>query len=144
MGGNPLGFTDPSGLVPNPAEGACALGPNPICIGGVAVDAITSAIALAVASNVASNSLQKDIEKEANRREYKNICNEPPPPGLDPCELAKWKLNKAQACKDARDANTNRWWGGVDNQHNSQLAEDLNNAIRNAQASVERACKCPK
>ncbi len=35
---NPLTFSDPSGLVPNPAELACLGGPNPICVGGVALD----------------------------------------------------------------------------------------------------------
>ncbi|MEB0141146.1 MULTISPECIES: hypothetical protein [unclassified Undibacterium] len=89
--------------------------------------------------------LQEAIEREANRREYKNRCSEPPPPGLSPCELAKWNLNKAQACKDLRNANTNRWWGGADNEQSSQLAQDLDNAIRNAKNAVDRICKkeCP-
>ena len=39
---NPLRYTDPLGLVPNPAEGACLAGPNPVCIGGVLADIGTS------------------------------------------------------------------------------------------------------
>jgi hypothetical protein len=81
---------------------------------------------------------QQLIEREANRREYKNRCSEPPPPGLDPCELAKWNLKKAQDCKALRQANTNRWWNGVDNQHDPQLARDLDAAIRNAENAVKR------
>lgn len=86
--------------------------------------------------------LQQEIEREANRREYKNICKEPPPPGLDPCELAKWKLRKALICRAARKENTNRWWGGVDDQHSDQLAQDLDRAVQNAEAAVKRNCKC--
>ena len=38
---NPLKYTDPSGLEPNPFEFACAAGPNPACLGGLALDAGT-------------------------------------------------------------------------------------------------------
>jgi len=86
--------------------------------------------------------LQQEIEREANRQEYKSRCNEPPPPGLDPCELAKWNLKKAQDCKALRNANTARWWGGTDTQHDPQLQRDLDNAIKNAELAVARTCRC--
>lgn len=38
VGGNPLSAIDPTGLVPNPLELACAAGPNPVCIVGVGAD----------------------------------------------------------------------------------------------------------
>lgn len=47
---DPLNNVDPNGLVPNPAEAACMLGPNPVCISGVAVDALTTVVALTVAT----------------------------------------------------------------------------------------------
>jgi RHS repeat-associated protein len=100
--------------------------------------------AVGVAAWSLSNSdadLQRDIEKEANRREYKNRCSEPPPPGLDACEKAKWKLNKAKACKQLRQANTDRWWGGGDDVHNPQLPFDLDQAIQRAEKAVKRQCK---
>jgi hypothetical protein len=55
VNGNPLSYTDPTGLVPNPAEGACALGPNPVCVGGVTIDLLTNAAAMAAAVNMANN-----------------------------------------------------------------------------------------
>ncbi|MNN55938.1 hypothetical protein D3C81_1708430 [compost metagenome] len=85
--------------------------------------------------------LQEEIEKEANRREYKNRCSETPPPGLTPCERAKWNLQKAKDCKALREANTKRWWSGVDEYHDPQLAQDLDNAIKNAERAVKNACK---
>ena len=38
VGGNPLSSIDPTGLVPNPLELACAAGPNPVCVVGVGID----------------------------------------------------------------------------------------------------------
>ena len=38
VGGNPLSSIDPTGLVPNPLELACAAGPNPVCVVGVGLD----------------------------------------------------------------------------------------------------------
>ncbi len=140
VGGNPLSKIDPTGEI------AFALPAVPAIVEGVAY--VGSAAAAAYAAHhmtqPSDKDLQRDIEKEANRREYKNICSEPPPPGLDPCELAKWNLRKSQMCKDARNENTNRWWGGTDTRHSSQLTRDLDNTIRNAEKAVERACRCEK
>lgn len=129
--GNTLNFTDPDGLqviiVPGPSRGGRV---DPDFPPGVGPNHKSDPV------------LQDLIEREANRREYKNRCNEPPPPGLDQCELAKWNLEKAKACKDLRMANTNRWWGGTDTKHSAQLETDLNNAIFNAERAVKRFCKC--
>jgi len=140
---NPLRYTDPQGLFALPLA---------IPLGQALVDAATVALGGAMIANSLSDAqsqanpsdkeLQQAIEKEANRREYKNICSEPPPPGLNPCERARWELNKAQSCKAARNANTNKWWGGVDDVHSSQLTQDLDRAIQNAQRAVDRLCKC--
>ena len=51
---NPLRYTDPLGLVPNPAEGACIAGPNPVCIGGVLADIGTSILGGAVLAAILS------------------------------------------------------------------------------------------
>jgi RHS repeat-associated protein len=138
VGGNPASLTDPSGRF------------VPVIVGGIIAADATGAIATIVAAAIfirneiaKPSPLQVEIEKEANRREYKNRCSEPPPPGLDPCELAKWKLKKAQACKSLRQANTDRWWGGNDFQHSSKLAEQLEQEISNAQSAINRLCRCP-
>ncbi|MHB8744571.1 MAG: RHS repeat-associated core domain-containing protein [Sulfuricaulis sp.] len=39
---NPLRYTDPSGLTPNPAEPTCVDPLQPVCWGGVAADILTS------------------------------------------------------------------------------------------------------
>ena len=64
VGSNPTRYTDRRGLVPNPAEGACALGPNPACLGGVVADIVTWIVAPAVvaggAATIASNANAPD------------------------------------------------------------------------------------
>jgi RHS repeat-associated protein len=158
VGGNPISRTDPYGLFDPTGWVGSAIG---------TVESATAAAAAAVGFAVVAiafptpagdpnrgdeahppqsdAALQQEIERTANAREYHRRCNEPPPPGLDPCERAKWELKKAQECKAMRIENTNRWWGGVDNQHDPQLFQDLDNAIRNAQNAVNRICnKCGK
>ena len=152
---NPLSNVDPTGqflaptpMAANPLGAAANVAFNLGYLGGSLLYAVLDNKILDGLEKVFPHptnepDLQREIEKEANRREYKSRCNEPPPPGLDPCELAKWNLKKAQDCKALRNANTNRWWGGVDDRHNAQLQRDLDNAIRNAQRAVDRQCKCP-
>jgi len=76
--GNPLIYTDLTGLVPNPAEAACVLGPNPVCGVGVAVDLITylgSAAAVGWTAhkakqkldNASANSCSADDDKEKEK-----------------------------------------------------------------------------
>jgi len=86
-------YTDPKGLVPNPAEAACVLGPNPLCAGGVAVDILTNAAAIAAAA--AANEAAKAVKEscEDDKKDCKQIrrmciakCSTTPPlgqPGID-------------------------------------------------------------
>ena len=75
---NPIKNTDPTGLVPNPAEAACLAGPNPVCAGGVATDLLTNFVAVTAAS-VAANEAKKaakdtyckdDADKCKERKKY--------------------------------------------------------------------------
>jgi RHS repeat-associated protein len=141
--GNPISYTDPKGLfVPLVIPFVCAAGGCEVIFAAGAATAVWWAVNHQPMASSSDPDLQKTIEKEANRREYKNRCSEPPPPGLDQCERAKWELEKAKNCKDLRNANTNRWWNGIDLQHSTQLAQDLDRAIRNAENAVDRLCKC--
>ena len=158
VGGNPIGRRDPYGLFDPTGWVGSAIGTVEAATGAAAA-AVGFAVVAIVFPTPAGDpnrgdeahppqsdpALQQEIERTANAREYHRRCNEPPPPGLDPCERAKWELKKAQECKAMRIENTNRWWGGVDNQHDPQLFQDLDNAIRNAQNAVNRICnKCSK
>jgi hypothetical protein len=85
--------------------------------------------------------LQQQIEQGANQAEVHRICDEPPPPNLSPCDRAKWELNKARACKAARQAMTNRWFKGVFDAPHAAHMQQLDNQIANAIRVVNNACK---
>ncbi|MCD2345053.1 hypothetical protein LRH25_32585, partial [Ideonella azotifigens] len=172
VGGNPISGFDPNGLFDagNIGQTARILIPVASVIGtglatvtapawavpvvvGTAVIAVGAAIYMTVApddpqpvaaSPASDPELQRLIEKGANYSEYKRRCEEPVPPGLDPCQRARFELSRAMACRDLRKANTNRWWGGADTGHNPQLYDDINNQIRAAERSEKQNCgKCP-
>lgn len=146
VNGNPVNAVDPTGLFAQtlpwvePVIAYCWVNPL-ICAAVVGGGVIISEIWGEEYPGVYDD-LQKDIEYRANNRQYKNRCNEKVPPGLtDPCEIAKWKLQRALDCKALRDANTKKWHGGKDDRHNPQLHDDNNGAIDRARKAVERHCK---
>lgn len=79
-------------------------------------------------------------QRQREYEQYKNICNQPQPPGLDKCEAAKWRLNKAKQCKQLRQQWDDKWMPG----RHSQAIQEMENAIRNAEADIQKYCKgCP-
>jgi RHS repeat-associated protein len=103
---SPLSYSDPLGLVPNPAEAACAVGPNPVCISGLAADVLTSlaglaggaAIVAAANNNNSGNNKGRinDPQAQAEHDQYKTNYNAPPPPFKDPCDELRWKLKREE------------------------------------------------
>ncbi|NDZ12030.1 RHS repeat-associated core domain-containing protein [Variovorax sp. WS11] len=122
--GNPLEFTDSKGLVPNPAEAACALGPNPICIGGVAADLLTwiapgalAGAGLYLAGRVDDPAAQ--IEHDA----YKKRSLETPPPDQNECERLKWLLKREQDVVAGMQAWDAKWLPG---RHDEAIRQRMN------------------
>jgi RHS repeat-associated protein len=142
VSGNPLSFTDPLGLVPNPAEAACVAGPNPVCIGGVAADVLTWVVAPTAVAAMATNAKPPRVnDPEANRewKEYKDRYAEPPPPNLDNCELLRWKLMREKALLAARQAWDAKWGA-----HHIDAIVQSQRAIANLENKLKDAgCQCP-
>lgn len=142
VNGSPLSATDPLGLVPNPAEAACALGPNPVCVGGVVVDIGSWIIgglgAGAVAAAVSTpGSTQQSQARQDEYDAYKNRCNEKPPEGLDACELAEWKLKRNKECRSMRQAWDDKWLPG---RHANDIA-NLDRGIQKLEEWIKQNCK---
>jgi RHS repeat-associated protein len=87
---------------------------------------------------------EMSIPEVANQRQYKRICDEPEPPGMDLCEKAQWNLQKAQNCLAARKENNNLHHGGEDLKHNPQTYTQLQNKIDKSLKEIERFCSCQK
>src|SRR6185437_12378501 len=87
--------------------------------------------------------LQREMEYNANHSEVHRTCDQKAPPGINPCDKAKFALNRALACKAARQAHTNRWFGGVFDQVHQDHMDQLEREIENARKKVDNACKQP-
>lgn len=85
--------------------------------------------------------LQKEIEKTANQREAHRVCDEPPPPNMNPCELARWNLTKMLRCKAARGNLSDKWFGGPDQAHQSHITNNIDPAIERYRNAVDKLCK---
>lgn len=139
---NPLNFTDPRGLCLEDlcigeailAARACAMVPS--CAAGAAA-LFGGGVYAASKKPPRSKDPQADIDHDA----YKNAYNAPPPPGLDPCELLKWKLAREKAVMAARqtfDATYGAAW-------HTQAILDGARAIKNIEAQIRKTpgCTCP-
>lgn len=145
---NPLTFSDPTGLVPNPLEITCVEPVQPICWAGAIADAATwllggaaTAGALVMPGDTMATKPPPVTDPEANRewQQYKDQYAQPPPPNLDPCELLRWRLNREKALLAARQAWDAKWGP----HHPEAIAQSLS-AVRNAEKKLKDAgCPCP-
>lgn len=79
-------------------------------------------------------------QKEADYNKYKKRCNEPPPTGLTPCELAKWKLDKAKDCKNLRQDFADKYYNGNHDDGHQRQIDDLNRTINRLQDWIDKNC----
>ncbi len=105
--------------------------------GGGPEDLIGDALAL----GAGAYSLADAIAREANQREVHNVCDEPPPPNLSDCDLAKWKLTKALQCRQVRQTMADKWFGGTFDSGHAQRMAELDNEIARLRRAVDRMCK---
>ncbi|MGU9646538.1 hypothetical protein ACV3J8_04440 [Salmonella enterica] len=93
----------------------------------------TLVVIMAVRSGSASGTNARQSEYEA----YKSRCNQSPPPGLDFCSLAKWKLSRNKDCRDMRQSWDDKWQPGRHANNISQLDVGINKLAKTI------ADKCP-
>jgi hypothetical protein len=142
VGGNPLSFADPDGQSPT-ALGA-GLGSFGGPVGALAGAAIGSLLGVAGyiwydrTQNIDWDEAQKDID----HKNYHQACDRPPPPGLTPCEKARWQYRQALKCMRLRQDWEERW--GPVKVHQEQLKQ-VKQRLKNAAEDIARFCKpeCP-
>jgi RHS repeat-associated protein len=79
-------------------------------------------------------------QKKQDHDRYHKRCDEPPPTGLTPCELAKWKLQKALDCKKLRDDFADKYYNGAFNKGHQKTMDDLNKTIEYWKAWIDKYC----
>jgi RHS repeat-associated protein len=149
--GNPTSFTDSTGLFLAPPPATTPMGAA-VAIGWQAGWWIGSGIYNAFGDQIqdalegvfpypSDPQIQQQVEQGANWAEMHRICEEPPPPGLNPCQLARFKLGRALACKGLRHAYNNRWFGGKFDDPHAAHMDQVDREIANALRKIKNSCK---
>jgi len=147
VGGNPVSYTDPAGLNPGAAAGAgigSFFGPIGTVVGGVVGFGAGAWLGWNVVGPAVTETRGWFNNQEAMSewQQYKDSYDAPMPPGMDPCDEARWRLKREQDLLAARKS----WdakWVPLGAQDHSDAIRQSEQAVRNAQKRVERDCKCP-
>lgn len=129
VGNSPCDNKDPSGLIV-PAVALCVV---------IAEEAVVPTIALAAGVMAMCKNREKEKEKSRVRKAYSSRCKEQPPPGLDPCETAKWELQRNKDCYRLREEFGNKWFNDGFARHEEEMRNALK-AIYNKEEEVKRKC----
>lgn len=150
-GGNPIRFSDPEGLIfpalAIPFIGGGSAGLGTFFSASVLFGTVTWAVANSPTSApepttapAPTLSPQQEARKQREYYRYKNLCDQRPPGGLDPCREALWRYNKWMRCKSARLDWDKRWGEGEG--HAGQPAQ-IQNAIQNAASDIVKLLRYP-
>jgi hypothetical protein len=142
VGGNPLKYIDPTGEIAFLAPGLPAAG---AALGKAAAFLGSAAVAAWGALN-AWDWIDDPPEAGEEHDDYKDRYAEPMPPGLDPCEQAKWELARERRILRDMQRWDRRWrsygaWNPNAGMRHSVAIEQKKAAIRNKKKKVKRLCK---
>jgi RHS repeat-associated protein len=134
---NPIQYSDPNGTQLETVLGAAAKAAAIDAAGGGPADPIGDLAAAAVFAQGVAAAVEEQKNKEQKR--YHDRCDEPVPKCMtDPCQIAKWKLQRAIDCYGLRAGWEARW--GILPGHTNQL-EQKAREIDNLQKEIEKVCK---
>jgi len=140
VGGNPNQYADPTGLfVP-------ALAVPVVCGGGGCAAAATAVVTVAGAVlSWAALPSADEVQKDIDHQNYHKTCDQPPPPGMTPCEEARWRYRQAKSCSDKRQAWEERWGNAQSKGPHDSALENVKNRMKNAAADIAKYCNsCEK
>jgi RHS repeat-associated protein len=84
-----------------------------------------------------STSPDPSAQRQNEYEKYKKRCNEPAPPGLDPCALARWMLQRNVDCRNMRKAWDDKWYPG---RHTNDI-NNLDIGIQRLKDWIAKNCK---
>ncbi|MEM9445390.1 MAG: RHS repeat-associated core domain-containing protein [Verrucomicrobiota bacterium] len=126
---NPINYFDRDGRFAAPI----AVGLGGTIVGGLATGAIIYML----------NEANRKAEQANERRAYKRRCTEQPPPNLtDPCDIARWLLQRNRDCASMRRSYAEKWFGQLDGPHLREI-ENYLKAANKLVKWIEENCVCP-
>lgn len=147
MRGNPVNYTDPTGLLVAADDlvvggsllaVGCAMSPS--CSQSVGNAIANAAKAAAEAANQVINAVS-DAQRQSEYEVAKNFCDTPPPSGSNDCSTLSRKIDHAEQCISLYEAWDNKWLQG---RHDKKL-QSWRNRLQNLKDEHKRNCtnKCP-
>ena len=87
--------------------------------------------------NAPSSPADPAVQRQNEYETYKKRCNQPAPPGLDPCALVRWQLQRNIDCRNMRQAWDDKWMPG---RHANDILQ-LDRNIERLKDWIAKNCK---
>jgi RHS repeat-associated protein len=144
VAGNPLIYSDPTGL--NPAWAARA----GWSIGQAVNYGINYALVASTGLTLGSwlyDVMHRDdvtnwdeVQKDIDHKNYHRTCDQKPPPGLNPCQEARWRYRQAKACMRKRKDWEDRWGNSRTRAPHRRAMDQVKQRMKNAAQDIIKYC----
>jgi RHS repeat-associated protein len=142
--GNPLSYVDPDGLqVAVPTNPASAMGASIAFWWQQKQMADRSRANEQAVYSALMSDVYEQQQKDIDNKNYHNTCDKPPPPNLDPCELARWHYRQGMSCQKKRQEWEERWGNAQSKAPHERALANVKNRLKNAALDIARYCPCP-
>ena len=81
-----------------------------------------------------------EIQKDIDYQNYHRACDRPPPPGLDPCQEAKWRYRQALKCQRLREEWEERWGDSRTQAVHARALVNVKARLRKAAEDIAKFC----
>jgi RHS repeat-associated protein len=81
-----------------------------------------------------------EVQKDVDHANYHRTCDRPPPPGLTPCERAKWEYRQAKSCYEKRQDWEDRWGDASTRETHARALANVKRRMANAAHAIAALC----
>jgi len=142
---NPISGADPTGQfvapgLPGPTAAVTVAWYGGYAIGTGIYAAYSNQIGNALDRVTGRTAAWDEIQKQLDHTNYHRACDRPPPPGLNPCEEARWQYRQAMKCQSLRQDWQARWGTPESAEPHQNALNEVKNRLKNAAADIAKYC----
>jgi hypothetical protein len=138
---DPIAYTDPYGLT------SAGMVFNPMVWGPPALMAAYWMYTHPDAAESLWDAMQREdvtdwdeAQKDIDHKNYHRTCDRPPPPGLTPCQEARWQYRQAKACMRKRQDWEDRWGNAKTKAPHQRAMNQVKQRMKNAAQNIMKYC----